>query len=92
MIKDVHPDMVLIKPDVVEEKTAGGIVIGDTTKEKLMKQQNRGIVEAVGTKCTWAMKGDYMSFYRAAATEIKDEETEFVLVHEAHCLVKFKSK
>ncbi len=37
-------DRVLVKPKAVEEKTAGGIIIPDTTKEKPLE----GIVVAVG--------------------------------------------
>lgn len=37
-------DRVLIKPDAVETKTAGGIIIPDTAQEKTQ----RGVVVAVG--------------------------------------------
>lgn len=37
-------DRVLVKPDAVETKTAGGIIIPDTAQEKTQ----RGIVVAVG--------------------------------------------
>ena len=37
-------DRVLVKPDAVETKTAGGIIIPDTAQEKTQ----RGVVVAVG--------------------------------------------
>ena len=37
-------DRVLVKPDAVETKTAGGIIIPDTAQEK----KQRGVVVAVG--------------------------------------------
>ncbi|UTC75492.1 co-chaperone GroES [Treponema sp. OMZ 792] len=37
-------DRVLVKPDAVETKTAGGIIIPDTAQEKTQ----RGVVAAVG--------------------------------------------
>lgn len=92
MITSVNKEMVLIKPDAIEEKTAEGIIKPEEAKMKEIKSQNRGIVELVGNSCTWAKKGDYISFYRNAATDIKDGETDYVLINEGHCLVKFKNK
>lgn len=39
---------VLVKPKIVEEKTAGGIYIPDTTKEKEKFAQQEGEVVAIG--------------------------------------------
>lgn len=39
---------VLILPETVEEKTAGGIILAATTKEKDQMAQVRGVLVAVG--------------------------------------------
>lgn len=92
MITEVNNEMVLIKPDQIEEKTATGIIKPEEAKVKEMKSQNRGIVQLVGASCTWAKKGDYISFYRNAATEIIEDDETFVLIHEGHTLAKFYVK
>jgi co-chaperonin GroES (HSP10) len=89
-ITEVNKEMVLIKPDPIEEVAAGGIIKPEEAKMKEMKSQNRGVVLLVGSDCHWAKKGDYISFYRNAATEIPDGDESYVLIAEGHCLVKFK--
>lgn len=39
---------VLVKPDPVEEKTAGGIILADTTKEKSKYAATKGTLVAKG--------------------------------------------
>lgn len=39
---------VLVKPDPVEEKTAGGIILADTTKDKNKYAATRGTLIAAG--------------------------------------------
>lgn len=69
-------DRILVKPLEVEEKTAGGIVLPDTAKEK----SQRGEVVAVGggklldsgERAGLAVKaGDKVIFGKYAGTEIK---------------------
>ncbi len=92
MISEVNVELVLIKPDAIEEKTDTGIIKPEEAKAKEMKAQNRGIVELVGNECKWLKKGDYVSFYRNAATDITEEGTSYVLIHEGHTLAKFSKK
>jgi co-chaperonin GroES (HSP10) len=91
MIVGVNSQMVLILPDEISDKTEGGIHIADTVKANLARQQNRGIVQLVGDKCEWAKKGDYLSFYRGAATPITEDNVEYILIHEEHTLAKIQT-
>lgn len=91
MITEVNSKMVLILPDAIEEKTSGGILVADVAKEKLQRQQNRGTVVLVGNKCDWAKNKDYLSFYRGAGTDIKEDGIDYILIHEDHCLAKIES-
>ncbi len=80
-------DRVIVKPLDSEEKTAGGIIIPDTAKEKPQK----GKIEAVGPgkksdkgECL-AMnvkEGDTVLYGKYSGTEIKIEGSEYLIMHE----------
>jgi chaperonin GroES len=80
-------DRVLVEPMEAEERTAGGIVIPDTAKEK----QQRGKVVAVG-KGRIAEDGkitplevkvnDQVLYGRYSGTEVKIAGTEYLIVKE----------
>jgi chaperonin GroES len=80
-------DRVLVEPLEAEEKTAGGIVIPDTAKEK----QQRGKVVAVGKGRTneegkvsplEVKVNDQVLFGRYAGTEVKIAGTEYLIIKE----------
>jgi chaperonin GroES len=84
-------DRVLIKPLEAEDKTAGGIVLPDTAKEK----SQRGEVIAVGTgklldsgdRAPLGVKtGDKVVFGKYAGTEIKIDGTQHQIMHERDIL------
>ncbi len=84
-------DRVVIERDDTEERTAGGIVLPDTAKEKL----NRGRVLAVGPgklnkkgeRIPLQVKvGDHVLFSKYAGDEFKVGDDEFVLVREEDIL------
>ena len=80
-------DKVLVKRVAAEKKTAGGIVLPDTAKEK----PKRGVVQAVGdgklldsgerSKLQVA-KGNEVLFSSYAGTEIKVDGEEFLIIDE----------
>jgi len=84
-------DKVLVKRLEAEEKTAGGIVLPDTAKEK----PKRGIVQSVGdgrllddgqrSKMQVA-KGDQVLFSSYAGTEIKVNGEELLILDEGDIL------
>ena len=84
-------DKVLIKRVEAESKTAGGIVLPDSAKEK----PKRGIVQAVGDgrllengqrSKLQVTKGDEVLFSSYAGTEIKIDSEEFLIVDESEIL------
>ncbi|RLD38585.1 MAG: co-chaperone GroES [Bacteroidetes bacterium] len=76
-------DRVIIEPAAAEEKTAGGIIIPDTAKEK----PSKGIVVAVGpgTKDNpvTVKAGDVVLYGKYAGTEISFENKDFMIMRES---------
>jgi chaperonin GroES len=76
-------DRVLVKPAAAEEKTASGIIIPDTAKEKPM----RGEVVAVGSgkkdEPMTVKTGDTVLYGKYAGTEITIDGTEYLIMREA---------
>ena len=76
-------DRVLIEPAPAEEKTASGIIIPDTAKEKPQK----GTVIAVGPgtkdeKVTVKV-GDNVLYGKYAGTELNLEDTDYLIMRES---------
>ncbi len=76
-------DRVLIEPAPAEEKTASGIIIPDTAKEKPQK----GTVVAVGPgtkdeKVTVKL-GDNVLYGKYAGTELNLEGTDYLIMRES---------
>lgn len=76
-------DRVLIEPVSAEEKTASGIIIPDTAKEKPLK----GTVVAVGSgkkdEPMTVKKGDSVLYGQYSGTEIKLEGITYLIMKEA---------
>ena len=76
-------DRVLVEPAPAEQKTASGIIITDTAKEKPL----RGIVVAAGTgKKDEPMSvnvGDSVLYGQYAGTEIKIDGTNYLIMRES---------
>ena len=80
-------DRVVIKPAKAESKTAGGIIVPDTAKEK----PQRGKVVAVGpgkddVKMT-VRKGDTVLYGKYAGQELSYEGTDYLIMREDDILV-----
>ena len=76
-------DRVIIEPAAAEEKTAGGIIIPDTAKEK----PSKGTVVAVGpgTKENpiTVKNGDTVLYGKYAGTEISYEDNDYLIMRES---------
>ena len=83
-------DRVLIKPAPAEEKTASGIIIPDTAKEKPQK----GTVIAVGkgTKENpiTVSVGDTILYGKYAGTELKYNQSDYLIMKESDILAIIK--
>lgn len=84
-------DRVLIEPIAAEEKTASGIIIPDTAKEKPLK----GTVLAVGNgkkdEPMTVKKGDVVLYGQYSGTEIKMDDKTYLIMKEADIYGIFKS-
>jgi chaperonin GroES len=76
-------DRVLVEPAAAEEKTAGGIIIPDTAKEKPQK----GKIVAVGNgkpdEPLTVKEGDIVLYGKYAGTEINIEGTDYLIMRES---------
>ncbi len=88
-------DRVLVKRLEMEEKTAGGIIIPDTAKEKPQKGKvvaaGPGKVDDDGKLVKMEVKkGDVVLFSKYAGTEIKIEGEEHLIMREDDILAVFE--
>ncbi|MGE4554042.1 MAG: co-chaperone GroES [Desulfovibrionaceae bacterium] len=89
-LKPLH-DRVLVKRLEMEEKTAGGIIIPDTAKEKPQKGEvvaaGPGKVDDDGKLVKMSVKkGDIVLFAKYAGTEIKIDGQEHLVMREEDIL------
>ena len=79
-------DRVIVKPAAAEEKTAGGIIIPDTAKEK----PQRGAVVAAGPgkkdEPMTVKTGDTILYGKYAGTEITLEGEDYLIMRESDIL------
>jgi len=79
-------DRVIVKAAAAEEKTAGGIIIPDTAKEK----PQRGVVVAAGPgkkdEPVTVKTGDTVLYGKYAGTEIQVEGEEYLIMRESDIL------
>jgi chaperonin GroES len=79
-------DRVIVQPAAAEEKSAGGIIIPDTAKEK----PQRGVVIAAGPgkkdEPTMVKAGDKVLYGKYAGTEITVEGKEYLIMRESDIL------
>jgi chaperonin GroES len=86
MMKPIN-DRVVVKPHAAEEKTAGGIIIPDTAKERPQK----GEVIAVGNgkdgnKMTVKV-GDIVLYGKYAGQELSHQGNDYLIMREDDILV-----
>ncbi len=80
-------DRVLVEPLEAEEKTAGGIVIPDTAKEKQQKGKviaiGKGRISEEGKLTPLEVKvNDHVLFGRYSGSEIKIGATDYLIIKE----------
>lgn len=80
-------DRVLVRPSTAEEKTAGGIILPDTAKEK----PQEGEVVAVGTDEELQRvisAGDRVLFTKFGGSEIRIDGSTYVILQRSDILAK----
>ena len=85
MALNVKPiaDRVLVEPSAAEERTAGGLYIPDTAKEK----PQRGTIVAVGAgkkdEPMTVKEGDTVLYGKYAGTEVTIEGKDYLIMRES---------
>ncbi len=74
-------DRVVAKKDAAVEQTASGILLGEA-KEK----QNTAVVESIGPDVKNVKKGDRILYRDYSASEIKFDNTEYLIIKEEDIL------
>lgn len=81
---------VLVKPLPVEKKTAGGILLADTVVDKHQRDQQKGVVVAIGENAwkafddgtPWCKVGDLVLFSRYGGKTVYEDEQEFRVLND----------
>ena len=73
-------DRVIVKPAAAEEKTAGGIIIPDTAKEKPQKGKIIAVGEGVKDKPVTVKVGDNVLYGKYSGTEINIDGKEYLIM------------
>ena len=76
-------DRVIVEPALAEEKTAGGIIIPDTAKEK--PQKGKVIATGKGTKDEpiTVKVGDEVLYGKYAGTEVSLSGADYIIMRES---------
>ncbi len=90
-VKPLGDRVVVKRLEDMEEKSAGGIIIPDTAKEKPQKGKiiavGPGRVSDEGKKLPMEVKvGDEILFGKYSGTEIKIDGEEYLIMHESDIL------
>lgn len=76
-------DRVIIEPAAAEEKTAGGIIIPDTAKEKPQKGKVMAVGNGKKDEPMTVKKGDVVLYGKYAGTEITIEGKDYLIMKES---------
>lgn len=91
---ELFDDRVLVKPNAAEEKSAGGIIIPDTAKEKPQKGTVAAVgkgkyAEQTGTLIPMAVKeGDVIMYGKYGGTEITINGIDYLIMRASDILIK----
>ena len=85
-------DRVVIEPAAAEEKTAGGIIIPDTAKEKPQKGKVLAVGNGKPDEPMTVKVGDTVLYGKYSGTEISIDGGDYLMMREAdifcYCLIK----
>ncbi|MDR0574886.1 MAG: co-chaperone GroES [Tannerella sp.] len=79
-------DRVLIKPADAEEKTASGIIIPDSAKEKPLKGEVIAVGKGTKDEEMVLKEGDQVLYGKYAGTEIELNETKYLIMRQSDVL------
>ena len=79
-------DRVLVKPAAAEEKTASGIIIPDSAKEKPLKGEVLAVGNGTKDEEMVVKKGDVVLYGKYAGTELELEGEKFLIMRQSDIL------
>ncbi|MCW1735116.1 co-chaperone GroES [Anaerorudis cellulosivorans] len=79
-------DRVLVQPAPVEEKTAGGIIIPDTVKEKPLKGEVKAVGQGTKDEEMVVKEGDKVLYGKYAGTEIEIDGEAYLIMRQSDIL------
>mgnify|MGYP003417663180 CR=1 FL=1 len=80
-------DRVVVKPAPAEEKTAGGIIIPDTAKEKPQKGEIIAVGPGKDGQKMTVKKGDMVLYGKYSGQEIHHKGVDYLIMREDDILV-----
>ena len=83
-------DRVLISPKAAEEKTAGGIIIPDTAKEKPLEGTVVAVGEGKSDEKMILKKGDKVLYGKYAGTELEFEGEKYLVMRQSDVVAILK--
>ena len=82
-------DRALVKPAEAEEKTASGIIIPDSAKEKPLKGKVVAVGEGTKDEKMILEEGDEVLYGKYAGTELELDGEKFLIMRQSDVLAKF---
>lgn len=79
-------DRVLVKPAAAEEKTASGIIIPDTAKEKPLKGEVLAVGNGTKDEEMVVKAGDTVLYGKYAGTEIEIDNEKYLIMRQSDIL------
>ncbi|HQJ90522.1 MAG: co-chaperone GroES [Paludibacteraceae bacterium] len=79
-------DRVLIKPAAAEEKTASGIIIPDSAKEKPLKGEVLAVGKGTKDEEMVVKKGDVVLYGKYAGTELELDGEKYLIMRQSDIL------
>lgn len=79
-------DRVLIKPAAAEEKTASGIIIPDSAKEKPLKGEVIAVGDGTKDEAMVLQVGQNVLYGKYAGTELEFDGTTFLIMRQSDVL------
>ena len=79
-------DRVLIKPAPAEEKTAGGLIIPDTAKEKPLQGEVLAVGNGTKDEEMVLHTGDYVLYGKYAGTEVELDGEKYLIMRQSDVL------
>ncbi len=82
-------DRVLVKPVAAEQKTAGGIIIPDSAKEKPLKGEVIAVGPGTKDETMQVAVGDEVLYGKYAGTEVEVDGEKYLIMRQSDILAKF---